>query len=90
MTTYLDELRPTLLQPYVEDHMPNADHGAINDIVEADTDDHTAGAVEYIHNAHLPRCVRNRYPRGKLRKAIEYEAYRIYDNANSTDYTQRA
>jgi len=90
MTTYLDEVRPTLLQPDVKDHMPDADHGAIKDIVQADTNDHTVGAVGYIHNTYLPKCVRERYPRYKLRKAIEYEAYRIYDNANSTDYTQRA
>jgi hypothetical protein len=89
MTYYLDEMRPTLFEPYISEYMPDADHGAIADIIDTD-DDFVIGAVGYIYNTHLPRETKDKYPEHKLKAAIEYEAYKIYDNANSTDYTQRA
>jgi hypothetical protein len=90
MTYYLDEIRPTLFEPYVSEDIPPADHGAIHDIVEGDTNDHAIGAVGYIYNACIPRETKDKYPKRKLKTAIEYKAYEIYDNANGTNYTQRA
>jgi hypothetical protein len=87
-TVFLDELRPTLYQNFVDSR--RLDDAPVRDAVEGH-DDLRKDAIKYlVHNdSAVDKEAFNEsgLSFGKLRRAVEYAAYERYAQNHATDYT---